>query len=198
MFSYTFFVGIEKKLLRCITCKVPITGIKIDVCLILLSLANRGNPPAFLIFCLFRVDLDNDQRANAAPRATWNRNAMHWNWPIIRKLQVFVWTDHYINCTYLHCQGQIRIIFCIFFGVFIIHVKVCFILKDGETRYYSYFRLNRIFYIYISYLRVCEFNGKYPGEMFTLSISTSSRSTNLGIPPCFRTDRRALRNFAKL
>ena len=60
-----------------ITCKVPITGIKIDVCLILLSLANRGNPPAFLIFCLFRVDLDNDQRANAAPLATWKRNAMH-------------------------------------------------------------------------------------------------------------------------
>ena len=61
----------------CITCKVPITGIKIDVCLILLSLANKGNPPAFLIFCLFRVDLDNDQRANAAPLATWKRNARH-------------------------------------------------------------------------------------------------------------------------
>ena len=42
--------------------------------------------------------------------------------------------DNYFSCTYLHCQGQIRIIFCIFFGVFIIHVKVCFILKDGRNK----------------------------------------------------------------
>ena len=35
-------------------------------------------------------------------------------------------------------------------------------------------------------------------QFITLSISTSRRSTNLGIPPCLRTDLRARRNFAKL
>ena len=52
------------------TCNVPTTGMRIDVCLILLSFANKGSPPAFLIFCLFLEDLDRDQRAKAAPRAT--------------------------------------------------------------------------------------------------------------------------------
>ena len=34
--------------------------------------------------------------------------------------------------------------------------------------------------------------------MLTLRVSTSSRSTNLGIPPCLRTTRLALLNLAKL
>ena len=46
-----------------LTCNVPITGIKIEVCLILLSFASKGRPPAFLIFCLFLLDFDKDQSA---------------------------------------------------------------------------------------------------------------------------------------
>ena len=40
------------------SCRVPITGIKIDVCLIFTNFAIKGNPPARLMTVLFLRDFD--------------------------------------------------------------------------------------------------------------------------------------------
>jgi len=46
------------------TCRVPMIGTRMEVCLIRTSLAMRGRPPAFLMHSLFFCDLERDLYTN--------------------------------------------------------------------------------------------------------------------------------------